>query len=282
MTNQKKQQKLRIVFLYSSGHFGSTVILNHLLKKCPYVEVVGLVRSPAAKDRKKLFSYFRKLGLHFSALLFWQRLIQGFSLLLSGIVPLSRQRLTPGWLLCIRHSIPFIRCKEINDDTVISFIEGLEPDIIISAYFSHILRKPVLSIPRIGCLNIHPGYLPECRGAMNYFWAIVKDMKYGGVSIHWMDEGIDTGAIIARKRFSIPDHFTQQQVMIYSAVIGAKLLRRTFKYYAQTQGIPTIHDPRDNFNYFAVPSKNDFDHYIRRRRFFRFRDVIRFVFREIK
>lgn len=280
--NDTPKKPLRVVFLYSSGHFGSTVILNRLMKLTPEIEVVGLIRAPAMPTFSKFIKHYVKIGWQFSFMLLWQRIIQGIALLLSGIIPLSRKRLTPGWLLCLRHNIPKLRCNNINDLDAVSFIKSLEPDIIVSAYFSQILKEPILNIPRKGCINVHPGYLPEQRGAMNYFWVLANNIPYTGVSLHWMDSGIDTGPLLARRRLPISPHATQQQIMVYTAIVGAKLLRQLLQKLYNNTPLTTIPTNEKHATYYPMPTKKDFKRYIKHKRFFRSRDIIRFVLREIR
>ena len=80
-----------------------------------------------------------------------------------------------------------------------------QPDVLVSAYFSQILKSEIIQLPRFGVLNIHPGWLPAYRGAMAYFWVLHNGSDPGGVSVHWIDEGIDTGEILERRFFRIRD-----------------------------------------------------------------------------
>ena len=87
---------------------------------------------------------------------------------------------------------------DINHPTVINLIQDLKPDIIVSAYFNQIIKEPVIDLPKFGILNIHPGWLPAYRGAMAYFWVLKNGSEKAGVSIHWIDKGIDTGELVSR------------------------------------------------------------------------------------
>ncbi len=81
-------------------------------------------------------------------------------------------------------------------------IREREPDYVVSCGYRHIVPEEILDIPSEGCLNLHSSYLPYNRGANPNVWSIVDDTP-AGVTIHWMDSGIDTGDIIARERVSI-------------------------------------------------------------------------------
>lgn len=73
-------------------------------------------------------------------------------------------------------------------------IRASSPDLGLSAWWPHILKTPLLTIPRLGILNFHPSLLPFGRGKDPNFWAL-RDEEDFGATIHFMDEDIDTGDI---------------------------------------------------------------------------------------
>ena len=77
-------------------------------------------------------------------------------------------------------------------------------DLVISYGFPKRIKKPLIKLPKIGCINFHPAPLPEFRGMGGvYNFAIYENVKYWGVSAHFVDESFDTGDIIKVVRFSI-------------------------------------------------------------------------------
>jgi len=77
-------------------------------------------------------------------------------------------------------------------------VETVEPDYLVSCGYRHIVPEDVLEIPSEGCLNLHPALLPYNRGANPNVWSIVEGTP-AGVTLHYMDPGIDTGAIVAQR-----------------------------------------------------------------------------------
>lgn len=104
----------------------------------------------------------------------------------------------------------------------------------------------MLQVARFGVLNIHPGWLPAYRGAMAYFWVLHNGGECGGVSVHWIDEGIDTGEILERRSFPIAEHATQETVLMLTAVIGARLLRRVIRRLQDAQPARKVSAEQDN------------------------------------
>jgi methionyl-tRNA formyltransferase len=81
-------------------------------------------------------------------------------------------------------------------------LQLLKPDVIINQIQS-IIKKELLSIPLIGVINRHNALLPKNRGRLTPFWVVYKNESETGVSIHFVDEGIDSGAIIVQEKYAV-------------------------------------------------------------------------------
>jgi folate-dependent phosphoribosylglycinamide formyltransferase PurN len=275
-------KKLRIVLLYSTGHLGSAIVLN-MLEQVKDIEIAGIVRATPIKN-KAVKEQLKKLGWRFSWLLLWQQFIQavayGLALLLRPW--LWKKSFLPGWYLAKKHGIPVFHCKgSVNGPGSESFIRACAPDVIISAFFNRILKKNIIVLPKTGILNVHPGWLPHYKGAMSYFWTLKNNEPYGGVTLHWINEGIDTGDIIAQRRFRLHRHSTQHQALLKAAVIGATLIRKSLEKISAGQSLPAIAQAEGAGAYYAMPTAEAFDDYFLHRRFFRIRDVFSHVLRGI-
>lgn len=76
-------------------------------------------------------------------------------------------------------------------------------DLVISFLFPELIREPLLSLGRVGCLNFHPAPLPDFRGLGGYNVAILEGLDEWGVSCHFVDESFDTGDLVEVERFPI-------------------------------------------------------------------------------
>jgi methionyl-tRNA formyltransferase len=92
---------------------------------------------------------------------------------------------------------------DVNSKDFVDWIKSRKPDLILSAAYPQIFRKPLLQAPNIGCVNSHPSLLPRCRGAHPVFWAILSGEKQSGVTAHYMTTSLDDGDIIAQRRLNI-------------------------------------------------------------------------------
>ena len=90
-----------------------------------------------------------------------------------------------------------------NNSEETDFLKTLAPDVIIVVAFGLILTPDILNIPVYGVLNLHPSLLPDLRGPSPIHYTILKRMKFGGVTIMAMNEGVDTGPLAAQQRIPL-------------------------------------------------------------------------------
>ncbi|MFI0975980.1 formyl transferase [Streptomyces sp. NPDC021093] len=99
-----------------------------------------------------------------------------------------------------------LRCRsvrEINKGDGLWLLREFAPDLIISVRFSLIFRDEVLSLPRLGVLNVHPGELPRYAGLFSPFWSLLEGQESIGCTVHWIDAGIDTGPVLGLGRLPV-------------------------------------------------------------------------------
>jgi methionyl-tRNA formyltransferase len=97
------------------------------------------------------------------------------------------------------YEFPLATCHDQNSPHSIARLKQWAPDLIIFTGGT-ILREQLLELPRLGVLNVHLGMLPEIRGMSSPEWSLLKHVPVG-VTIHYMDAGIDTGPILQRNKF---------------------------------------------------------------------------------
>ncbi len=95
----------------------------------------------------------------------------------------------------------------LKDEDVIKALEDTNADLFIVTAYGRILSKRILDIPKLGCINVHASLLPELRGAAPINRAIMNGDTIGGVTIMFMDVGMDTGDIILKKEIEIKDEW---------------------------------------------------------------------------
>lgn len=128
----------------------------------------------------------------------------------------------------LQHGIPVHQPVRIKtNEEVRAVFESASPDACVVAAYGKILPKWMLAIPRLGCINVHASLLPRYRGAAPINWAIANGERETGITIMQMDEGMDTGPILAKLAIEIGDDETAVELSTRLAVLGADLLGRT-------------------------------------------------------
>lgn len=120
--------------------------------------------------------------------------------------------------------IPIWEVARLSDPVTLDTLRHYAPDMFCVACFSLYLPRVVLDIPRYGCLNLHPSRLPANRGPDPIFWTLREGKHQTGVTVHYMDEKLDTGDIVAQTIIDIPDGIRYAQLETRCAVQGGTLL----------------------------------------------------------
>lgn len=106
-------------------------------------------------------------------------------------------------------------------------LAAFKPELVAVVAYGLILPPEVLAVPRHGCINLHVSLLPAYRGAAPIQWAVINGEKETGVTVMRMDEGLDTGPVLARQAIAIPPEATAGEMFGMATGIGARLLAQT-------------------------------------------------------
>jgi methionyl-tRNA formyltransferase len=93
--------------------------------------------------------------------------------------------------------------EKTRDDSFINTVRQAAPDLGVVVAYGKLLPKALLSVPRLGFLNVHFSFLPAYRGAAPIQWALINGESETGVSLFWLDEGMDTGPLFLQKKVAI-------------------------------------------------------------------------------
>ena len=126
--------------------------------------------------------------------------------------------------LALENSIPVYTPASLKTEEFSKLLRDINPDVIAVVAYGKILPPEVINYPKYGCINVHVSLLPKYRGAAPMQRAVMNGDAETGVTIMYMDEGLDTGDIILQEAFPIEKTDTFETVHDKSAVLGAELL----------------------------------------------------------
>ena len=135
-------------------------------------------------------------------------------------------------------------------------LKGQSLDVILSISCPLIFTKALLSIPSLGCLNIHPGKLPKYRGVQPGFWTLLNQEKEGAITIHYMNEKYDDGDIIQQDVFDISDVNTVHKMHMKVLEIAPKTILSSL-ISLQRGETHRIKNDSSKATYYSFPTKDD-------------------------
>ena len=118
----------------------------------------------------------------------------------------------------------FIEWDNLKDPKLLDYLKSLNIDAAVVASFNYKIPKVLLDIPKAGFINIHPSLLPKYRGGNPYSTVIINGEQETGVTLHFMDEGFDTGDIITQKKVNIAPFETMGTLFNRLNLLGMQML----------------------------------------------------------
>jgi methionyl-tRNA formyltransferase len=119
----------------------------------------------------------------------------------------------PGWSVkevATRNYLPLYQPPppEVNSPGFVEQMRKLQPDLLVAMHYGVIFKRPLLELPRLGAVNIHPTRLPRGQGMTPSCWHMLMGDDRNWITLHWLDEGIDTGPVIAQGWVEITEEDT--------------------------------------------------------------------------
>jgi len=156
----------------------------------------------------------------------------------SGIVPTNSE-------------VHAFNIKDIHSDANLNLLKSLSIDLIVNFNSLEIFLPQLLSIPRIGSVNFHPGPLPEYAGLYVYQWAILNGEEEFGATIHWMEEKIDSGNILSEERFPVSDGDTGLTLYFKALKRGVVLFKKVIELAAGNGDLTGFKQDLDKRKYYS-------------------------------
>lgn len=241
---------MNIVLITQNEPFYLRKSLNYLVDNlpngCHISGVVLLASSPFGKKLtsiQKVLNTLKVFGIRFT-LYYFLRLIS------------VNVRGTSVKNLLRRKNIPIITLNNsINASSSLSKISKFKPDLLISVQGNEIFKDPIIKLASKGCLNLHTALLPKYRGLMPSFWVLKNREEKTGVSVFFVDDGIDSGPILVQREIKIED-MNQAQLIEVTKQVGIECIIEAINKIL-VDDISTIPNKDSDMTYFGFPEKKD-------------------------
>lgn len=167
-----------------------------------------------------------------------------------------------------RHGIDKIVLeKPINQPESVATIKGYKPDLLVSILGNQIFKSPIINLAPKGCLNLHTALLPKYRGLMPTFWVMKNNERYTGVSVFFVDEGIDSGPIVMQEKVEIGNK-TQEELIKYTKKLGMEAIAKAVDLIEKDE-VVLIENDDSQKSYYSFPTREDVREFLAKgKRFF--------------
>lgn len=247
---------MRVLIITEEDEFYLPLSIDYLLKNCSekIVEVV-CARNPLLPGKLKAA---RKFYAAF-----------GLGPILSQGVRVASAKILDAlpWLnftgryysvkrVCEAYNILNSYAENINAADFLEHRQELDIDLIASVSPTQIFKENLISLPKYGCINIHTAKLPKYRGLYPTYWAMACGEKTVGISVHYIEKGVDTGKIILQEDWEIPQRTTLDNMLKVTKLKGVELLIKAIKQIAA--GTVQAFYPQGEGTYFSFPTPDSY------------------------
>ncbi|NNK97299.1 MAG: methionyl-tRNA formyltransferase, partial [Desulfobacterales bacterium] len=145
--------------------------------------------------------------------------------------------------LAIQNGLPLYQSTLLKTPEAVSWVKSLQPDLLVLAFVTSFVPKEMIDAARLGGINYHPSLLPKYRGGSAINWAIISGEKETGVTIHFIDEGVDTGPILLQEKVAIePDDTVKSVYFDKLYPLGIRMIGSAVKLIREGKAVPTLQD----------------------------------------
>ena len=223
-------KKLNIVFFTQEDPFYVKIFFDEFLKNYAYtdeIKAVVISRSMAKKSNLKLaaqmynffgFYNFLRVGFQYAYVkVMGKKKIERSG---NGSIP----KTYTVQQLASAYGLDVIERSDLNSRDFQHLIRQYDADLFISVASSIIFKKDLINIPKLDSINIHNAPLPNYRGMLPNFWQLYHGEKNAGITVHRIEEGIDTGDIVSQQSVPIEPDESLDDLIIKTKKEDAKIL----------------------------------------------------------
>ncbi|TAE32531.1 MAG: formyl transferase [Cytophagales bacterium] len=242
---------MRLILLTQDDPFYLARSLDYLIENLPpYAQVVATVVfdvSPFGK--RESFTDKMKKTYQIFGLPFFVR--YGVKFVRSKLDSRNNVR-----AMLAKRGIPLIEIEgNINKEENLDRLRALNPDLLVSVAGNQIFKRKLIELAPKGCINLHTALLPKYRGLMPSFWVLRHNEKRTGVSVFFVDEGIDSGPILVQNPVEIGNMSQEELIRVTKKMGMDAIIESVEKIH---KGNPQlIENDASQMTYFTFPTRDD-------------------------
>jgi methionyl-tRNA formyltransferase len=224
------------------------IVLASQLKGGSFIDQVKLALKMIRKSSWSFALYKMIESSGYNLLLFLHKLIKSKRYVASTATSVAD--------LARRYNIRLIKTGDISDQSFLRIIDDLKPDYIFSM-MNQILKKNVFETLGNKLLNAHGSYLPEYRGAAQYFWYLLDGHTHFGVTLHYMNAGLDTGNIIIQQKFPFDRSVSAYRLHYLLGIHFGQMFNTFLERYGEGGVVPETEQKDEQATFTHMPTSED-------------------------
>ena len=151
--------------------------------------------------------------------------------------------------------------NNINSKDSVNTILDFKPDLLVSILGNQIFKESIINLAPRGCLNLHTALLPLYRGLMPTFWVLRNNEKFTGVSVFYVDKGIDSGPIIIQEKVEIGNR-SQEELIHFTKKLGMESIAKAID-LIENDKVELIENDGSQKTYYSFPTKEDVKEFLK-------------------
>lgn len=265
MGDSTAMKELRVAFITQSDPFYVREFFDEFFRAYDWHGDVKAVVIAPAMGKKTFAALLRQMYQFYGPwIFFWTGIRYVLYRLASNL---------PDWVcggrtfsieqVCRHHGIRVLHANNVNAPDFLAQLARLELDLIVSVAAPQIFANALISLPRLGCINIHNSKLPKYRGMLPNFWQMFHGERSAGTSIHRINAGIDDGDILLQAETPINPRETLDALIRRTKVHGARMMVDMLRQFKNGE-VRVLPNCREEATYFTFPTRADVAEFRRR------------------
>jgi|GEM_PF-1640045 len=251
---------MKILILTAQKHIYSNVVMNRLihssfLKRHQVMLLEETALIPGYRWAAALRRYLKISGFRYVFVQACKQYIFRFRQFIDRILKQYKSPYFP-YTHSVQRNWSRQAIKALNSPDIVKMIQNYQPDMILSIFSRDIIPRSIFSIPKYGCVNLHPGLLPFYRGVSPTFWCLANRETHAGVTLHHVDAKIDQGAIVSHRSIKVTRQGTEHGLYLVCSWMGADLISK-FVFAADIDKDTVLEKPITDTQgqYYSLPDK---------------------------